>query len=93
MAESSTIYFRREGSDSSRCPCVLHCGYNAVTRPQDNDIPRLQEPFRHVFWATAHAAAFGTTYSEMQVWQRGGQAIDVYGMARGAITGALIGAS
>src|SRR3984957_8010286 len=54
--------------------------------------PRLQEPFRHILWATALAAALGATYSEMQVWQRGGQAIDLYGMTRGAMTGALIGA-
>ncbi len=54
-------------------------------------LPRLPYPFRHVLWATALAAALGAAYSEMQVWQRGGQALDLYRMARGAVTGALIG--
>jgi adenylate cyclase len=52
--------------------------------------PRLQEPFRHIFWATALAAALGASYAEMHVVQRGGQAFGVYGLARGAFTGAVI---
>jgi|SRR3984957_13666684 adenylate cyclase len=53
--------------------------------------PRVPYAFRHVLWATVLAAALGAAYSEMQIWQRGGQALDVYHMARGAVTGALIG--
>jgi adenylate cyclase len=52
--------------------------------------PRLQEPFRHILWATALAAALGAAYAEMHVLQRGGQAFGVYGLARGALTGAVI---
>ena len=52
--------------------------------------PRLQGPLRVVFWATLAAAAVGAAYSAMQVLQRG-QALDFHGMARGAVTGALIG--
>jgi adenylate cyclase len=52
--------------------------------------PRLPYPLRHVLWATALAAALGAAYSDMQIWQRGGQTLDVYRMARGAVTGALI---
>ena len=52
--------------------------------------PRLQEPFRHILWATALAAALGASYAEMHVLQRGGQALGVYGLARGALTGAVI---
>ena len=57
-----------------------------VTMP----FPRLSCPLRIVLWATLAAAAIGAAYSEMQVLQRGGQALDLYGMARGAVTGALI---
>ena len=53
--------------------------------------PRLQGPLRVVLLATLAAAAIGAAYSEMQVLQRGGQVIGLYGMARGAVTGALIG--
>jgi adenylate cyclase len=52
--------------------------------------PRLQGPFRHILWATALAAALGAAYAEMLVLQRGGQALAVYGLARGALTGAVI---
>ena len=52
--------------------------------------PRLQEPFRHILWATALAAALGAAYSEIQVFQRGGQPLAVYFLARGALTGAVI---
>ena len=52
--------------------------------------PRLQEPFRHILWATALAAALGAAYAEMHVLQRGGQPLAVYGLARGALTGAVI---
>jgi adenylate cyclase len=52
--------------------------------------PRLQGPFRHILWATALAAALGAAYSEMHVLQRGGQALGDYGLARGALTGAVI---
>ena len=51
---------------------------------------RLPDPFRHILWATALAAALGAAYSEMHVLQRGGQALAVYGLARGAVTGAVI---
>jgi adenylate cyclase len=52
--------------------------------------PRLQGPFRHIVWVTALAAALGAAYSEMDVLQRGGQALAVYDLARGAVTGAVI---
>ena len=52
--------------------------------------PRLPDPFRHILWATALAAALGAAYAERQVLQRGGQALAVYGLARGALTGAVI---
>ena len=54
--------------------------------------PRLSGPLRVIFWSTVAAAAIGATYAGMQVWQRAGQALDLYVMARGAVTGALIGA-
>jgi adenylate cyclase len=52
--------------------------------------PRLPEPFRHILWATALAAALGAAYAEMHVLQRGGQAFGANGLARGALTGAVI---
>ena len=52
--------------------------------------PRLPDPFRLILWATALAAVVGAAYSEMHVLQRGGQALAVYGLARGALTGAVI---
>ncbi len=52
--------------------------------------PRLQEPFRHILWATALAAALGAAYSERRVWQGGGPAFTLSGFARGALTGGLI---
>jgi adenylate cyclase len=52
--------------------------------------PRLQGPSRHIFWATVLAAAVGAAYSEMHVLQRGGHALADYGLARGALTGAVI---
>jgi adenylate cyclase len=52
--------------------------------------PRLSDPFRHILWATALAAALGAAYSEMHVLQRGGHMLAVYGLARGAVTGAVI---
>jgi adenylate cyclase len=54
-------------------------------------LPRLSGPFRIILWSTVAAAAIGASYSEMQAWQRGAQALDVHGMARGALTGAVIG--
>src|ERR1700733_10965367 len=54
-------------------------------------LPRLSGPLRIIVWATLAAAAIGAAYSEMQVLQGSGRTIDVYGMARGAVTGALIG--
>ena len=53
--------------------------------------PRLQEPFRHIFWATALAAAVGATYAERRVWQGGAPALTLSDFARGALTGAVIG--
>ena len=55
-------------------------------------LPRLPGPSRVILWSTAIAAAIGAAYAEMQVWQRAGQALDLYAIARGAMTGALIGA-
>ena len=52
--------------------------------------PRLQEPFRHIVWATALAAALGAAYSERRVLQGGGPALSLSGFARGALTGGLI---
>jgi adenylate cyclase len=53
--------------------------------------PRFPEPYRHIFWATALAAAVGAAYAEMHVLKRGGQAFGTYGLGRGALTGAVIG--
>jgi adenylate cyclase len=52
--------------------------------------PRLQEPFRHILWATALAATLGAAYSEMHVLEAGGRLFGVYGLARGGLTGAVI---
>jgi adenylate cyclase len=54
-------------------------------------LPRLSGPLRIILWSTVAAAAIGASYSEMQAWQRGAQALDIHGMARGALTGAVIG--
>jgi adenylate cyclase len=54
-------------------------------------LPRLSGPVRVILWSTVAAAAIGASYSEMQAWQRGAQALDIHGMARGAMTGAVIG--
>jgi adenylate cyclase len=54
-------------------------------------LPRLSGPLRVILWSTAAAAAIGAAYSEMQVWQRGAHALDIHNMARGAMTGAVIG--
>lgn len=51
---------------------------------------RFPDPFRHVLWVTALAAALGAAYSEMEALQRGGQVLAVYYLARGALTGAVI---
>jgi adenylate cyclase len=53
---------------------------------------RFPKPFRHILWATAIAAALGAGYScsEMLFFQRGGHGLAVYGLARGALTGAVI---
>jgi adenylate cyclase len=53
--------------------------------------PRLQGPYRRILWATALAAAVGAAYAEMHVLQGGGQVLAVYGLTRGALTGAVIG--
>src|ERR1700729_2159295 len=52
--------------------------------------PRLPGPYRHILWATALAAALGAAYSEMHVLQRGGHALAIYGLTRGALTRAGI---
>jgi adenylate cyclase len=54
--------------------------------------PRLQEPFRHIFWATALAAALGAAYAERRLLQGGGQALAISGFVRGGVTGGLIAA-
>src|SRR5271155_3439562 len=80
---------------------VKECGSRAreclldwtITQQDDRatmTFPRLQEPFRHILWATALAAALGAAYSQIQVYQRGGQPLAVYFLARGALTGAVI---
>jgi adenylate cyclase len=53
--------------------------------------PRLPGPYRHILWATALAATLGAAYAEMHVWERGGHVLAVYGLTRGALTGAVIG--
>jgi adenylate cyclase len=53
-------------------------------------LPRPSGPLRIILWYTAIAAALGAAYSEMHVFQRGGQTLDGYGLARGAVTGAVI---
>jgi adenylate cyclase len=52
--------------------------------------PRLQEPFRHILWATVFAAALGAAYAERRLVQGGGPPLAISGSARGALTGALI---
>jgi adenylate cyclase len=52
--------------------------------------PRLQDPFRVILWSTAIAAALGAAYSEMHVLLGGGQPLADYGLARGALIGAVI---
>jgi adenylate cyclase len=52
--------------------------------------PRLQEPFRHILWATVLAAAVGAAYAERRLLQGGGPPLGVSGFTRGALTGALI---
>ena len=52
--------------------------------------PRLQEPFRHILWATTLAAALGAAYAERRLVQGGGPPLGVSGLARGALTGAVI---
>jgi adenylate cyclase len=51
---------------------------------------RLSGPLRVVLWSTAMAALLGAAYSEMHVLQGGGQPLAVYGLARGAMVGAVI---
>jgi adenylate cyclase len=51
---------------------------------------RPSKPLRVILWSTAIAAAVGAAYSEMHVLQQGGQALAAYGLARGAMTGAVI---
>jgi adenylate cyclase len=53
--------------------------------------PRLPGPYRHILWATALAAALGAAYAEMNVLERGGHVLAVYGLTRGGLTGAVIG--
>ncbi|HEY1780200.1 MAG TPA: adenylate/guanylate cyclase domain-containing protein [Roseiarcus sp.] len=50
----------------------------------------MQEPFRHILWATALAAAVGAVYSERRFLEAGERALAVYSLARGALTGGLI---
>jgi adenylate cyclase len=52
--------------------------------------PRAPDPLRIVLWATAIAAVMGAAYSQVDVAQYGGMLPDFYGMARGAMTGAVI---
>ncbi len=37
--------------------------------------PRLQEPLRHILWATVLAAALGAAYAERRLLQGGGPAL------------------
>jgi adenylate cyclase len=53
--------------------------------------PRLPGPYRRILWVTALAAALGAAYAEMNVLERGGHVLAVYGLTRGALTGAVIG--
>ena len=53
-------------------------------------LPRPSGPLQVVLWSTAIAAVLGAAYSEMHVFQGGGQPLAVYGLARGAMVGAVI---
>jgi adenylate cyclase len=53
-------------------------------------LPRPSGPLRVVLWSTAIAAVLGAAYSEMHVLQGGGQPLAIYGLARGAVVGAVI---
>ncbi len=52
--------------------------------------PKLPTRFQLILWSTAIAAVIGAAYSQVDVAQHGGQLPDFYGMARGAMTGAVI---
>ena len=90
---SSAICFGREGRRGRRPPLVYESG--TLTRHRGLStmtFPRLREPFRHILWATALAAALGAAYAERRVWRAGGPPLGVYSLARGALTGAMIAA-
>jgi adenylate cyclase len=53
--------------------------------------PRLQDPFRRILWFTAIAAAVGAVYSQYYVVVHGLPLFRAYNIARGVMTGALIG--
>ncbi len=53
-------------------------------------LPRLPGPFRIILWSTAIAAVIGVAYSQVDVAEHGGELPDFRGMARGAMTGAVI---
>ncbi len=91
--ESSAISFGREGSRRASAfgECLLDWGRHWQGDRNTMTFPRLPDPFRHILWATALAAALGAAYSEMHVLQRGGHALAFYGLSRGALTGAVIG--
>jgi adenylate cyclase len=56
-------------------------------------MPFLRSPaqLRIILWSTALAAAIGAVYSQIDVVQHGGRIFDGYSVARGMLTGAIIG--
>jgi adenylate cyclase len=54
-------------------------------------LPRLSGPLRVVFWSTVLAAAVGAGYSQINVVEHGGRLFEGHSVARGLLTGALIG--
>ncbi|HEY3620915.1 MAG TPA: adenylate/guanylate cyclase domain-containing protein [Roseiarcus sp.] len=51
----------------------------------------LPGPFRTIVWSTAIAAAVGAVYSQIDVVEHSGQLFEGHSVARGVLTGALIG--
>jgi adenylate cyclase len=54
-------------------------------------LPRLSAQFRTILWSTVLAAALGAVYSQVSVVQHGGRLFEGHSVARGLLTGALIG--
>ncbi len=54
-------------------------------------LPRPSGPLRTIFWSTVLAAAVGAVYSQVNLVEHGGRLFGDHSLARGVLTGALIG--